>query len=88
MVEPTTTSGFMPFVTAQQYSCPTEVRHYAQPTAKRFAKQFNHRIMRPMETAVEQTRAIRRQEIVGKFPKRPQKRNLVVRQYRHPQLPH
>ena len=39
-----------------------------RPThGKRFAKQFNHRIMRPMETAVEQTRAIRRQEIVGKF---------------------
>ena len=34
---------------------------------KRFARQFNHRIMRPMETAVEQTRAIRRHEIVGKF---------------------
>ena len=39
-----------------------------RPThGKRFARQFNHRIMRPMETAVEQTRAIRRHEIVGKF---------------------
>ena len=34
---------------------------------KRFARQFNHRFMRPMETAVEQTRAIRRREIVGQF---------------------
>ena len=33
----------------------------------RLAKQFNHRIMRPMETAVEQTRATRRHDIVGKF---------------------
>ena len=39
-----------------------------RPThGRRFARQFNHRIMRPMETAVEQTRAIRRQEIVGRF---------------------
>ena len=34
---------------------------------KWFARQFNHRIMRPMGTTVEQTRAIRRHEIVGKF---------------------
>ena len=34
---------------------------------KRFARQFNHRIMRPMETSLEQTRAIRRQDIVSKF---------------------
>ncbi len=34
---------------------------------KWFARQFNHRIMRPMETAIEQTRALRRRDIVGKF---------------------
>ena len=34
---------------------------------KRLARQFNHRIMRPMETSLEQTRAIRRQDIVSKF---------------------
>ena len=39
-----------------------------RPThGKRFARQFNHRIMRPTEAAVEQTRAIRRREIVGQF---------------------
>lgn len=31
---------------------------------KWFARQFNHRIMRPMETAIEQTRALRRQHIM------------------------
>ena len=37
-----------------------------QPThGKRFARQFNHRIMRPMETAIEQTRAIRRNELMN-----------------------
>ena len=36
-----------------------------RPThGKRFARQFNHRIMRPMETSLEQTRAIRRREVV------------------------
>ena len=39
-----------------------------RPThGKRFARQFNHRIMRPMETSLEQTRAIRRHDIVSKF---------------------
>ena len=39
-----------------------------RPThGKRFARQFNHRIMRPMETSLEQTRAIRRQQIVSHF---------------------
>ena len=39
-----------------------------RPThGKWFARQFNHRIMRPMETSLEQTRAIRRHEIVGQF---------------------
>ena len=39
-----------------------------RPThGKRFARQFNHRIMRPMETSLEQTRAIRRHEIVSRF---------------------
>lgn len=33
----------------------------------RFARQFNHRIIRPMETSVEQTRAIRRQNLVSQF---------------------
>ena len=33
----------------------------------RFARQFNHRIIRPMETSVEQTRGIRRQKIVSQF---------------------
>ena len=32
---------------------------------KRYARQLNHRIMRPMEAALEQTRAIRRKEIVS-----------------------
>ena len=32
---------------------------------KRIARQFNHRIMRPMETSLEQTRAIRRNQIVS-----------------------
>ena len=32
---------------------------------KRFARQFNHRFMRPMEASLEQTRAIRRHEIVS-----------------------
>ena len=36
-----------------------------RPThGKRFVRQFNHRIMRPMETSLEQTRAIRRREVV------------------------
>ena len=34
---------------------------------KRFARQFNHRIMRPMEAAVEQTRAIRRRDLVSQI---------------------
>ena len=37
---------------------------------KWYARQFNHRIMRPMETALEQTRAIRRQAIIGRFQKK------------------
>ena len=32
-----------------------------------YTRQLDHRIMRPMGTAVEQTRAIRRREIVGQF---------------------
>lgn len=39
-----------------------------RPThGKRFARQFNHRIMRPMEASLEQTRALRRHEIVDQF---------------------
>ena len=39
-----------------------------QPThGKRFARQFNHRVMRPMETAIEQTRAIRRHELMNQL---------------------
>ena len=39
-----------------------------RPTrGKWFTTQFNQRMMRPMETAVEQTRAIRRHELVSKF---------------------
>ncbi len=34
---------------------------------KWLARQFNHRVMRPMETAVEQTRAIRRRTIMEQF---------------------
>ena len=34
---------------------------------KRYARQFNHRMMRPMEAALEQTRAIRRNKIVSDF---------------------
>ena len=33
----------------------------------RFARQFDHRIIRPMATAVEQTRAVRRSQIVSNF---------------------
>ena len=39
-----------------------------RPTRGRwFARQFNQRIMRPMETSLEQTRALRRQSIVTQF---------------------
>ena len=39
-----------------------------KPThGKRFARQFNHRIMRPMEAAVEQTRAIRRHDMMNQL---------------------
>ena len=39
-----------------------------RPTLGRwFARQFDHRIMRPMAAAVEQTRAIRRHQLVGNF---------------------
>ena len=39
-----------------------------RPThGRRFARQFNHRIMRPMETSLEQTRAIRRRQIMDQF---------------------
>ena len=53
-------------------SCPTilvsDGSSPLRPTrGKRFARQFNHRIMRPMETSLEQTRALRRREIVGQF---------------------
>jgi len=38
------------------------------PTKSRgFARQFNHRVMRPMAAAVEQTRAIRRHQLVEDF---------------------
>ena len=37
---------------------------------KWYARQFNHRIMRPMETALEQTRALRRQAIMSRFQKK------------------
>ena len=32
-----------------------------------FARQFNHRVMRPMEASLEQTRALRRQAIMDQF---------------------
>ena len=51
-----------PIILVSDGSAPLRPTH-----GKRFARQFNHRMMRPMETAVEQTRAIRRREIVGKF---------------------
>ena len=34
---------------------------------RRFARQFNHRFMRPMAASLEQTRAIRRQNLVSQF---------------------
>ena len=34
---------------------------------RRFARQFNHRVMRPMEAAIEQTRAIRRHELMNQL---------------------
>ena len=54
--------GDCPTILVSDGSAPLRPTH-----GKRLARQFNHRIMRPMETAVEQTRAIRRHEIVGKF---------------------
>ena len=33
----------------------------------RLARQFNHRVMRPMATSLEQTRALRRHDIVSKY---------------------
>ncbi len=44
---------------------------------KKLARQFNHRIMRPMETALEQTRAIRRREIVSQFQRNGGKRGAL-----------
>ena len=35
--------------------------------SRRYTRQLNHRIMRPMEAALEQTRAIRRKKIVSDF---------------------
>ena len=43
---------------------------------KRIARQLNHRFMRPMQTSLEQTRAIRRRNIVDKFESKLKKGTL------------
>ena len=51
-----------PIMLISDGSAPLRATH-----GKWFARQFNHRFMRPMEATQEQTRAIRRHNIVGDF---------------------